>query len=680
MATDNIQHRKLTHLLEAQIYETDAKLSEVGEQRERNHRYYTMQPLGNEQPGRSRYISPDVLDVVESKKSYFRETFFSGRRVVKFQPTEGESQQLADAKTAYVERQLKRNGWYQLFRDGLHDAFVAKRCVYHVEWMDDEDVTLLDVEGATPEQIQWQVQQIPDVVGVDSSGVVQVPGGFAGQLRVLSDAGRVNIKLIQPERYYRDPQSSYPDDAAFCCYEEDLTRAELVAQGVSPDQVERMTTDHRFRREEEDNARKSHDSSWTRRRQHKRSKEQELITTYWTYAWLDLSEFFDGYPAEARLYKVRWSRGEVLEDENGEPFVSEVSEMPFFEWTQYKIAHAESGLCDADVVAQSQKSSSILKRLAIDNQQMRNASRWEAVVGAVKNPRDLLDTTIGGVIWSRTLNSVQPLGAPELSPMTQSVIEMLEQDKESRTGSSRLAKGLNQGAVSNQNADSMIERLTNSSNRRIMGECRDYAESLLIPLMRHIYRLGVRSDTKIYQIEVAGNQMQAQPQQWHEPAPECEVAVALTPDEGAQHAMQLMQMHQVMSQDPMLGQLYGMEQRHAMFDQIFDSLGIMDASRFLMRPGSPEHMQMLQQQQQEMEMQKQQAAQLQQFQMAMMQSADQREWHRARTEEARKIYIDGANISQDNARADEELAHKRIIDFMKYGSEERAREAKQAAA
>jgi hypothetical protein len=43
----------LVKKLESQINESDTSLFAVGEQRERNHRYWSLQPLGNEQPGRS---------------------------------------------------------------------------------------------------------------------------------------------------------------------------------------------------------------------------------------------------------------------------------------------------------------------------------------------------------------------------------------------------------------------------------------------------------------------------------------------------------------------------------------------------------------------------------------------------------------------------------------------------
>ena len=661
--------KNLATFLTQQLHEVDSRMSELGSQREQNHRYYSLQPLGNEISGRSKYISADVLDVVESLKSYFTETFMSARQTCKFEPGQQESQQDADAKTDYVEQQLDKNDWYQLFRDGLHDAFVAKRLVYHVEWLDEEDTTILDATGAQPEHLQWQIQQMADVINVDGSEVQQGPEGLTGTVRIKTDTSRVNIRLIQPERYYRDPYATYPQDALFCAYEEDVSRFELIEQGFDPEQVENLTDDLRFRREEEDNARKSHDSSWTRRRQFKRDKEQDQVTTFWTYTWLSLAQYQDDAPEDVRLYKIRWCRGEVLRYEDGSEAIEEISEMPFFEWAQHKISHAENGLCAADIVAHTQKTNSTLKRLTIDNQQMRNASRYEAVKGAISNPRDLLDTSIGGVIWVQQPGSVSPLQAPELSPMTGQIIEMLEQDKESRTGSSRLAKGLNQDAISQQNSGSMIERLTNNSNRRIMSQCRDYAETLLIPLMKQIYRLGVRNDQRMYQVEVTGQQMQVSPQQWQEPAPTCNVAVALTPDEGAQHAQQLMMLHQMMSMDPVLGSLYGVQQRHALFDEMFEAIGVPDTARFMMVPGSPEHQQMMQQQQQQMMMEQQKMDQQMQMQMQLMQSQDQREWKKVTVEEARKIHLDGLNMMRDDERAEEQLQHDKVVDMEKMAIE-----------
>ena len=729
--------RNLVSILESQVTESEASNYEVGEQRERNHRYYTLQPLGNEVDGRSQYISPDVLDSVEAKKAFFSETFFSGRKVVKFAPMGSNDQADADKRTAYVNMQLERNDAFCLFRDGWHDAFVAKRMNVCAHWNPKREDVVINIKGADQNQISQIIDQQGVVVSantdelkpdeqqpqqqpqqqVQQGGPQGQPGQpgqqqqpqqtLSGQITVTLDVGYVDVKLIQPERVFRDPNATYIRDCQYYTYEEDLSRGDLIEQGIDLKQAESLTVDYRFRSEEEDNARKSHDRSWTRRQQHKRADEQELITTYYTWTWLDMSEYDlekEGggmdrsektsggtgtnsiNAEELGLYRIRWAHGEILRDTNGKPMVEKVTEIPAFEWTEFKISHAEHGLSDADLVAHSQRTLSTLKRLIIDNQQMRNTSRYEAVQGAIKNPRELLDNSIGGVIWSRAIGSVAPLPTPELSPLAMGVIEMLDQDKEERAGVSRLSKGMNNDALRYQNAADMVERMTNASQMRVMRAARDFAESFFVPLCQYIYRLGARHDQRTHEREVAGKFETIEPASWPDMDMSMSVAVALTPDQGAKKAQSLMQMHQMIMADPGLKLAYGLKQKHAMLDDIFDHMGISDSTKYLLAPDSEE---MLQKQKFQAEEQKKQQAkqeQMEQMQLAEHQKQLQRDEYEflqrhqaAKVEEDRKqsevdlkyadSNVSADNISQDNLREDEKLEWQKIKDLLEYDLE-----------
>ena len=44
---------RLVYTLETQVTESETSAYEVGEQRERNHRFYSLEPMGNDQKGRS---------------------------------------------------------------------------------------------------------------------------------------------------------------------------------------------------------------------------------------------------------------------------------------------------------------------------------------------------------------------------------------------------------------------------------------------------------------------------------------------------------------------------------------------------------------------------------------------------------------------------------------------------
>jgi hypothetical protein len=434
--------------------------------------------------------------------------------------------------------------------------------------------------------------------------------------------------------------------------------------------VAELQADYRFGSKEEDRARKAHDSSFGRVQRTSREPGQELVSVFHSYTWLDMSTHYDDAPAGVRLWYIRWGGGEVLRWADGSPAIEEVGpDMPFFEWTPYKVSHAAEGLCDADLVWQIQRTNSVLKRLVVDSQQGRNNPRFEAVAGAIKNPRELLTGGLGGVIWSKMLGSVQPLAAPDISPATMGVLEMFAVEKEERSGSARLAKGMQKEAVAEQNADNMIARLTNAANKRIMGQARDFAE-FLGQVMVRIYKLGVQTDSRIYTLEAQGRQMQIRPGQLPPGAPTYHVTEALTPEEGAKRAMALSAAHQMLSQDDHLKQLYGVQQRHKLVEDFFEALGINDASAYMMTPGGEEHQQTMRAAQEQMEKQQQQAMQQRAAQMELLLSADRREWMRVQTD-GMKTQAEILNLAEDNERADYELQTGNIFKIRELELEEK---------
>lgn len=675
----------LVKLLEDQLNESEAGSFEVGEQRENNHKNYSLQPLGNEISGRSQYISPDVLDSVEAKKAIFSETFFSGRRVVKFS---GEDMQEADKRTSYVEKQLKLNKAYELFRDGWHDAFVAKRMNVVADWEElDEEITV-DLEGASQMVVMQILQNLSkengEIISIDQSEMEpsqdqQGDQVFSGPLKVKFDTSRTVLTLVEPEKVHRDPTAAYPNDGQWYSYEIEVAKGDLIKMGFDEEQVRTLSTDYRYHQGEEDSARKAHDRSWTSREQTHRSSTSEMVTLYRSWAWIDLDEedpeIADEVGAGFGLYHIYWTKNEIMRWKDGEHAIKHVSDgfIPAFEWTEMKISHAEHGLADADLTSQTQRVQSTLKRLIIDNQQMRNTSRYEAVAGAIKNPRELMDNNIGGIVWTRQAGSVSPLATPELSPLTLAVIQMLNMDKESRSGQSSLSKGMNMEAISNQNADDMIERLTNAGQRRVMRAARDFAQTFMIPLCQHIYRLGVRNDKRTHKLPAGGEYTEVMPQQWPDTEQEMEISVALTPDQCEKHAKALMAMYQFQMQDPTLQLGFGYEQRHRLLDDIYDCLGVPDSSAYLLRPDDPKFLKkqkfqadQLKKQNDAQQMQAKMAQAAQEKAMQMQMNAQQfdhwvrsseegRKWAEHEIDKA-KADIEAKNILADNIREDQKLS------------------------
>ena len=590
------EFRSLVKLLESQVQEAHTASFDVSTQRSRNHRMYSMEPLGNEVKGRSKYISPDVQDAVESKKAIFSETFLTDRDAVRFSGSRVPFED--DAKTAYVNAVFRKNNYERLFRDAFHDAFVAKRCTVLVEWVASTKSETVDIQGATPDQYQ-QILMQHQPIGVTDENIVTDPNGMlSGVVEIEKDDSHVELHLIEPERYYRDPNATYPCQAMFVAYEQDVTRARLLMDGYDPQQIDELQPDYRFRNQDEDSSRKAFDGTYQKLKHKNRTGVHEIVTVYRTWTWLDQGSIADDphmMAEEVRLYEVHWSCGEVLRWADGTPAIREVEDIPFFEWTEMKVSHSAEGSCTADVMSETQRTQSILKRLIIDNQQMRNTTRYEATVGALKNPRDLIDNTIGGVIWSRQPGSVTPMATPELSPLTMNVVQLLKSDGDERNGMSSLSKGMNDGAVNNQNAADMIDKLTTAGKRRVTMAARDFARTFLVPVSQHIVKLAMQNDKTQDQIEIGGQMIPVVPAQWADDDLEMEVAAALTPDDAARQAGQLVMIHNTMMQDPSMQDIYGVTQKHALFDKIFDLMGIKNTSQYMMSPQSPEFAQMAQQ-------------------------------------------------------------------------------------
>ena len=628
---------KLIGLLEAQIQESEEYSSDVSEQRERNHRYYNMEPFGNEKRGRSHYIDPAVFSSVEDKKAVFAETFLGSRQVAKFS---GTNYHESLAKSAYAQRILKANNYQRLLKDFWHDSFVAKKGNIWLSWRRAREQVSITLNGAPTPYINQQLQQLGQVIDIDDTNLQQTPIPsigppqfiYTGELVATVDKSHISLDLVQPEFFSRDPTQTYADDAMWNTARIDTSKSALIDMGFNRDDVSTLNLEYRWGTSEEDYARKSYDNSGGNTTEGAgRHGEQAMVTVYKTRTWLtpeDLEEF-DGFQPESdsAIYEVCWGHGKVLKWDDGTWAIHPLETMDVYEWVELKVSHAEGGMCTADVEVHQQKAESQLKRGIIDNMNITNNPRWLANLGALNNPRDLLDNVIGGVIDSENPNAVMPLPQPKLSPMVMSVLEMMSQDSQERSGYSDLASGMNQGAVNNQNADSLIERLTTAGARRVGMAVRDFANTCYVPLLQGIVRLGRLMDKSQDVMEAGGEQIPIIPAQWQDDD-DMEIEVALTPEEAQVMAGRLMQMNQMISADEDMKPLYRVEQKHRLYDTVYELMGVKDATPFLDTPNSPQYQQYQQQAQQEAQMAQQQAMEQIEFQKNAILDNSRREWTR----------------------------------------------------
>lgn len=616
---------QLTTLLRNQVTESSDYESFYAQQRERNHRYYSLQPMGNEREGYSQYIDPSVFESVEDKKAVYHQTFLSSRQPVRFS---GPDHMQSAAMTAYVQKVLRQNKIEDLLPAGWHDAFVGKKMVVWLDWKRNRETVTLQFNGTPTAQANEAIGQLGEIVDVDSTQLESVPiQSLMGQVqyvhngsvKVQIDKSYVCVELVQPEYAFRDNTQTYARDAGWNSRRMDMSRMALVEWGFDPAMIKNAhLEDATGKSITEQSARTGAPSTTVQARA--REPRQANATIYQTRATLapedlpdDLAKYLQA--TDIAMYDIYWTGNDILMWADGTPAIRKIEEMDVYEWSEYKIAHSATGLCTADLECHQQKASSSIKRGVMDNMNLTNNPRWEANTDALRNPEDLYDNPIGGVLETDGVapGNVLPLAQPQLSPMVFGVLQMLDRDSEARRGMSDLASGMNQGALTNQNADSLIERLSNAGMRRVAMGARDFAATMYGEIMRGIVRLARQHDKSQDQKEAGGQMLVIAPAQWKDD-PDLEIDEALTPDEARELAMQLMAMDGRIKSDEELQLLYSMEEKHRLWDTVYELLGVKDATRFLAPPGSPQvkqRMQLRQQQQTAQQQAQQKAAQFQ---------------------------------------------------------------------
>ena len=615
-----IDEQELLSTLERNIDAADTYAnSEVGDQRDKAHRYYYGEPMGNEVRGRSQHVSRDVFDAVEACKALMLETFSADRNICRFDPQSPDDVNTARLASAWTNYNFYRqNNGYKILADVIHDALVAKTGVVKRYWKADYRYESEEFEQFSENEFNVMMSA-PDVeliemmeesveVVDEQTGAAYSQVAISGSTRRRIDISKVCVETVEPEDFLINPRAKTVQDSDFCSHRMARTRGELLSEGFDPDVVAKLDEEDMLK-EDGSIGRDSVDSFRHDRFGLDDSRDREYVTLYESYI-----KRHDPELNECVYYKCIHSRRVMLD-------IEMVAEMPFRTFTPFPLPHRFYGMSLADQLCDLQKTMSSLKRGVVDHLMLTTTSRWVANLSLVKNPRDLLDNRVGAVVDVMSPNPesvVRPLPTPQLNSNVYAAIENFEQEKEQRSGSSRMSRGMDTTAISKQNSSDLINTFMNASNRRIMVMCRNFAENFLKPVMQDLYRLGVEYENETVMLQLDGSFQPVTPSALGDRT-EMTVAVALTPEEQQAEAQKLLTLDTQFSSnpaDPTAGGLYGQQQRHALLSRAFELLNIKDGAAFLQDPNDPAYQQQ-QMQQQQMQQQQQQAQE--QMQMEQMQ-------------------------------------------------------------
>lgn len=463
---------------------------------------YAGKPLGNEEPGKSRYISRDIIDKIEWISPHLLSTFAMGDPKVHIM-IEGQPEWVGQALMQRIQFDLSDSEptLYRLFYDLFKNALVSGTSFVKVSWNREWSKVFKDIDAISHDQLMamanadptFRLENIPQVESSNISGIVY-RGIRASTIKQISD--QVYAEGVPPWEMLWSPDARHMDDehpkgqitrvsldylkrinAIYSTEDEpyfrDLEVFESTAKGASRESqwaTGNFIGDAEEKSYYEDSTSILGNGTTTTTRGTEGRRLLELVE--W-YTAIDIDG--DGYlePVTAWLADNKMIRIE----QNPEGVI------PFAKFCCFMDPYRFEGRSYAELLEDLQNLKTMLIRRGLDNLAWQNSGRWLVDPAGAVDIQSLLNNSPGDVVYGKTGSVTQ------LTPMAiriRDVLEYLEyidSIAENRTGLTRYNQGLDADSL-NKTATGIV-RIQEAGRARIHAIASNIAETGL----RHFYRL-----------------------------------------------------------------------------------------------------------------------------------------------------------------------------------------------
>ena len=511
-----MSEEQLQGVISAEIYDAISFIDDdIGGNRALATEYYYGQPFGDEDEGRSQVVSMDVRDTVQGILPSLMRIFFGPERVVEFTPQGPEDVQNAEQATDYVDFIFKRdNPGFKILHSAFKDALVRK-CGIIKYWWDESVEVKAESFSMLDEQSMMMLTENPDVE-ISAVREYPVPGTepmneaqgimtpppmmYDVEIKRRIKTGKVKIEALPPEEFLIDRRAKSIDEATFVGHRTMKTVSDLVAMGYDYDEmVDVAGNGNDFDNNQEYQARNPFAVISTANNGDPSSKSVLYIEGY-------LKVDFDGDGiAEMRRICTVGTGNKVLRNEI-------VDDRQFADFCPDPEPHTFFGMCPADVVMDIQRIKSNVQRGILDSLAQSIHPRT-AVVEGQANIDDVLNTEVGAIIRMRAPGMVQPFTTPFVGQAAFPMLEYLDDIKQTRTGISKAAAGLDADALQST-TKAAVSATVNAAHQHIEMIARIFAETGLRKLFTGILKLVVENQDRERMVRLRNTFVPIDPRSW----------------------------------------------------------------------------------------------------------------------------------------------------------------------
>lgn len=446
---------------------TDFVDSELSQVRATSTQYYQgFVPDLEDVEGRSKMRTRDVRDTVKAILPSILRVFTSSQNIVEFEPVGEDDIEKAKQATDYSNYVLMRdNDGFMILYSTFKDALV-RRCGIVKAWWDEKERTITKrftgLDEATLQMLRMEEDiEVDDIAMtttqmMDQMGqMIDVPFYECKVTKKMKD-GRITIMPVPPEELIVARTDRYIGES-FVAHRKLMTVSDLVKMGYDRELCESKSGEADFDSNQE----------YLVRSQYNQYKGQDTIQNtamrkvlyIESYAYIDRNG--DGIAEHIKICTVG-SDHEIVAEE-------EVDFHPFVAFPCDPEPHLSplEGFSVAEDLLDIQKLKSAILRNTLDGLAQSLNPRTGIVLGQV-NEDDVLNNEVGAIIRMKTPGAVMPYLTPDTSTSGLQMLAYADEIKESRTGISKAAMGLDPNALQSTAANAANAVVSASQNQTEM--------------------------------------------------------------------------------------------------------------------------------------------------------------------------------------------------------------------
>jgi hypothetical protein len=466
------------------------------------------------QEGRSKAVSSDVADVIDGVMPQLVDIFVGGDQVVQFDPVGPEDEEAAQQETDYVNHVfMQQNDGFTTAHHFIKDGLLEKVGFVKVFWEKFEREERETYYDQSPEQFAMIAQFV-----LASDGAAKIiehteneDGSHDVTLLNTKKVERARVLGVPPEEVGIERAARNLKDCNYFFHDiVTKTEGDLIAEGFDETMV-RALPGYTGALETETLARDTAAEHEIIGSTGDLNRASRLVAITEHYIRLDYEQ--NGKPALYMIITAGRSDGRVLM-KDGEDCVYPIDAIPFAAAIPLPVPHRFIGRSLADKTMDIQRIKTALLRGALDNTYLHNAPR-PVVSEAHAGPNtidDLLTVRQGAPIRVKQPGGIEWQVIPDITPSIFPMMQYMDGLRESRTGMSKQAQGLDANALQNQSATA-VAQVFSESQMQLKLLARNIAEGfkdMFSLLHATIRKHGQQAQT----VRLRNSWVQVDPRQW----------------------------------------------------------------------------------------------------------------------------------------------------------------------